>query len=654
MDEFNRRDFLKITGGITAGIGVGALASASPFRALQQAVEWTQNQFSPAKGSESFIPAVCSFCPSRCPVTLRMIGRRPVKAENRNAGCALSQLIIQSLHHPDRIRTPLKRSGKRGIRPFFAVSWESALNDIGSRLGTLISKDTSSSIASICGGSFSQTDILLESILLSAGTAHIYREPTLETLSAKPLSAVTEKNGVVQYDLEAADMLLCFGTDIFGGGFTAPDAANRFFKKLVSDKIPFIYIGSSKNRTASLASEFIPVKPGTESAAALGLILAMTERSPAKADPSNGSDLRKFFSEKLSKKDIETITGVSYDRLSSAASAFVRAKSPVSVAGLGGADCSASAALLSASLVLNGMAGAFGKTVFSKDGVLSRTRKESFNGLDAFIKESHDISMIFMHNANPVHKSPFGKLFADKCASAEMIVSFSPFFNDTDAYADYVLPAVYPIESAFAAMELAAPGKNLIHPCDALIRIAKTAGLGTPIDSAKEAERIYAPRKGTPSFQKAPIEIFAEECDRLRASASKSLNYPLTMIPLELSSVGDGSLMVYPYEEKNQPEYSIHKDELSVYMNPATAKKLGLHNGSSVEIQSERGTLESLRIMISGAYPPDTIAVPVGFGHDGMTRFADGKGVNMKRIASADIDPLTGFARWAATPVKCS
>ncbi|MGL4370470.1 MAG: molybdopterin-dependent oxidoreductase, partial [Spirochaetota bacterium] len=191
MDEFNRRDFLKITGGTAAGIGVGAVASASPFRALQWLVEWSQDQYVPAPGSEKYIAAQCGFCPSRCALSLRTAGKRAVKAENGNKGCALSQLVIQSLYHPDRIKTPLKRSGARGSGSFSPVSWESALAEIAESAHSLVSDGKTKHIASISPRCRTAETFLLESMLSAAGTPHIYREPSQEELSARAAAAVT-------------------------------------------------------------------------------------------------------------------------------------------------------------------------------------------------------------------------------------------------------------------------------------------------------------------------------------------------------------------------------------------------------------------------------------------------------------------------------
>ena len=61
--------------------------------------------------------------------------------------------------------------------------------------------------------------------------------------------------------------------------------------------------------------------------------------------------------------------------------------------------------------------------------------------------------------------------------------------------------------------------------------------------------------------------------------------------------------------------------------------------------------LDGLRVRLSNLYPTECVAVPVGFGHSGLTRYADGRGVNMKRIAAAAVDS-SGFALMYATPVR--
>ena len=48
------------------------------------------------------------------------------------------------------------------------------------------------------------------------------------------------------------------------------------------------------------------------------------------------------------------------------------------------------------------------------------------------------------------------------------------------------------------------------------------------------------------------------------------------------------------------------------------------------------------------------MAIPLGFGHESYTKYGNDKGVNPKKIMTADIDPLTGIADWWSTRVKIS
>ena len=651
MGDFNRRDFLKITGGIAAGVGVGAVASASPFKALQWLVEWSQDQYVPERGSEKYISALCGLCPSRCPVSLRMNGRRAVKSDNGNKGCALSQLIVQSLYHPDRITKPLKRSGSKGSGSFTEISWESAVSEITINMNSLISSGKSNRMAAVRSYQPSAEADIFESIIRSTGSPHCYREASHSSISAPAAAKVTGIHGGISYDLTSAGLIILFSADIFGGYWQNPAAMNELLLKTKSENTPIIYIGTNKTRTASLASRFIPIQPGTESLAALGIAAALMARGSG-GMPDNSTELRTFFKETLTRDQISAATGISASIYDDLASEYARAKNPTSVAGCGAADASGSSALYASTLMLNGMTGNFGKTVYQ---IPVQNSEKSYAGLDSFIKESHDIDMLFLYNTNPVHKSTLGKLFSDKISSVKTVVSFSPFISDSDMYADYIIPAYYPIESAFAAMELSAPGSGSVHPVDALIRIGKQlqGRISIPYESAASAEKGFSTSKGiSPSRIKAPIDIFAEEVSRIKTAETKKKNYPLSMMPIEFPSSGDGTVMAYPYMQKNHPDYLLHKEKLTVFLNHETAKTLGISEGESVEIQTERGSYSELRASLSGLYAPGVIAVPVGFGHKGLTRYADMKGCNIKQIASADIDPVTGYARWHITPAK--
>ena len=636
MSDFNRRDFLKVTGGITAGLGAGLLASASPFRALQLAVEWSQDQLVPEKGPESIVSSECGFCESHCPIRLRMIGSRAVKSDLVKGGCARAQLVVQSIHHPDRVRAPLKRKGRKGSGEFVPASWDEVIAHTGAQIKELVSSKSLNTIASISHGRISDESALLESALFSAGVTRLYREPSLETLSAAPLYTAAAGRGVIRYDLDSADTVLSIGYDLFSGGFSRPDAANRFFDRLVSGKARYYHIGSVKNRSASCAAEFIAVKPGTEEIAAFGIVRSLMTKSAGAI--GNASALSSFF-KTLAKDDFERLCGVSYERLEKIASLLAGSSSPLTIAGRGGYDAESSGTLAGASILIGAMTRSFGRTAF-----VSGTPNYPFAGIDGFASPEPP-SLAFIYEANPVHRSVNGENIAKALSRTQTVIAFSPFIDDTNRFADFIVPAGFPVPAS-EMMRLSPSGADMKDPCDVLRSILAAAGISAAASTSLQKETLTALRSVS-----ADIASFTADVERIRTMHSGSAKFPLMMIPAELPSVGDGSFLAYPYAIKNHPEFLLEKEELSVWMNPATAAKYGLSNGDSISLKSERGTLEGLRVRLSNLYPTECVAVPVGFGHSGLTRYADGRGVNMKRIAAAAVDS-SGFALMYATPVR--
>ena len=128
----------------------------------------------------------------------------------------------------------------------------------------------------------------------------------------------------------------------------------------------------------------------------------------------------------------------------------------------------------------------------------------------------------------------------------------------------------------------------------------------------------------------------------------------ISLMPFEVISVGDGDGLAFPYVHKTIDSDVYLLGKLKVHVNKKTAKKLKISQGSCIDITSPRGTVEGLSVHITDTIADDVIAIPLGFGHRGYTKYACGKGVNPKEIMSAEIDPLSGSAHWWITKVKIS
>ena len=96
------------------------------------------------------IPTICFNCESGCGLLafvdkedgqVRKFEGNPVHPGSRGRTCAKGPATLNQIQDPDRILTPLKRVGPRGSGQFEEVSWQDALEDIGSRIRTAFDED---------------------------------------------------------------------------------------------------------------------------------------------------------------------------------------------------------------------------------------------------------------------------------------------------------------------------------------------------------------------------------------------------------------------------------------------------------------------------------------------------------------------------------
>nr|WP_283814890.1 molybdopterin-dependent oxidoreductase [Bradyrhizobium diazoefficiens] len=97
--------------------------------------------FSDTCGACSRQPTICYMCSSECGIVThvsdgKVVGIFGDVGHPMNAGklCPKALAAPDLVHDPDRIRTPLRRTGPRGAGTFEPVSWEVALDDIARQL----------------------------------------------------------------------------------------------------------------------------------------------------------------------------------------------------------------------------------------------------------------------------------------------------------------------------------------------------------------------------------------------------------------------------------------------------------------------------------------------------------------------------------------
>ncbi len=221
----------------------------------------------------------CRFCGYLCGVTATVEDGRVVSVEpdpsrypydpRIQAGCVRWPRIVEFLDHPERINFPLKRVGSRGSGEWERVSWAEALDDIAARLKRLAEEYGPEALSSSIGGPHA-TYWPLHRFMSVFGT------PNNMGIGQICWNPVVWMNTLTfgwhleaDFDPSSTGALILWGTN-------PAESDNSAFWRAVRDYASaggtLIVIDPRRSRSARHASLWLPVRPGTDCALALGLI----------------------------------------------------------------------------------------------------------------------------------------------------------------------------------------------------------------------------------------------------------------------------------------------------------------------------------------------------------------------------------------------
>ncbi|MEW8370299.1 MAG: molybdopterin-dependent oxidoreductase, partial [Candidatus Thiodiazotropha sp.] len=276
--KLNRRDFIKssvATGGLIATSAMAPEAMAEDPPADGPAPK----PASPGKGE--WVPTVCQGCTSWCAAEAFVQEGRVVKVRGHHLSkssngyvCPRGHLAIGQMYDPDRIKVPMKRTNPkkgRGVDPkFVPVSWDEALDTIADKMMELRNNNETEKFMLMRGRYTYCRDVIYGAL------PRIFGSPN--NISHSAICAEAEKFGSYytegywdyrDYDLENSKYVICFGGDPIASNRQVPNAIRQWGKVL--DQATVVAVDPRLSATASKAHEWMPVKPGEDSALALAL-----------------------------------------------------------------------------------------------------------------------------------------------------------------------------------------------------------------------------------------------------------------------------------------------------------------------------------------------------------------------------------------------
>ncbi len=272
----SRRKFLKVTGLTMGGLTAGPLL----FSELMAVPGELLSKVSNGPGVETWINTVCRQCPGGCGISVRRIDNIPVYIKgnpifpvNRGGVCPMAHSSLEVLFNPDRIMNPLKQVGTKGLDNWKSESWDTVLNALIQRLKELIKNNQAYKIALLNGDDSPLMRSLCEHFMNGMRSPNYFEDDTLSINSiASRLSQNINEQPV--YDLANSRYILNFGSNFLEEGNSPvyyQQLIGRFRSKDKQSDIQLVHIDSRINLTGSNSDQWIPIRPGTYGALALGI-----------------------------------------------------------------------------------------------------------------------------------------------------------------------------------------------------------------------------------------------------------------------------------------------------------------------------------------------------------------------------------------------
>jgi menaquinone reductase, molybdopterin-binding-like subunit len=430
----------------------------------------------------------------------------------------------------------LKRIGERGAGKWQEITWDEAIKLVASRLKELRSKNAAHTLAVMNGDSSGLTTMLFERFLRQFGSPNYIDVPTgLDYGSTDAFYLMQGIKGGVVYDMEMANYLISFDSDLLQSFWSPVQVMNAFGytrrEKSIRGKI--VQVESRYSITAAKADEWIPIKPGTEAALALGMAHFIIKEGLYDKDfienhtfgfedwqdPSGKGHqgYKNLVLQNFSPGVVSDITGIPVESIVRSAKELAT-KSPALAIGTRG-DIYQQMAIHS----LNALAGNIDKpggvlTIknlpvldlsspeaddAARKGLqmipIARGDNGAFPLADRALSlfsqrvlqgKPYEVSTLFFYNCNPLFSNQQCEGLFQAMGKVPFIVSFSPYMDETTLHADIILPDHTNLEKwqssvtyTFQGFPVVGIGKPVVAPLyntrntvDVLIEIAKGVG----------------------------------------------------------------------------------------------------------------------------------------------------------------------------------
>jgi thiosulfate reductase / polysulfide reductase chain A len=265
--SISRRDFLKLGTAASVALAAGQFLPPQVAQAAREAGHLDAN-------GDGYVPSMCEMCVWRCGLLAKVKDGRVVKLEgnpenphSRGNLCPRGQSGLMNTYDPDRVLTPLIRVGKRGEGLFRKASWEEALDLVAGKM--LEIKQKYGPEAMVFSSTHNLSQPLFENLLYAYGSPNYGTQRSLcfnAMIVANLMTFGMEEPG---RSYENVKYIILTGRNLLEAISTSE---TQDLSHVIDQGVKVVYLDPRFTKTAAKASEWLPIRPGTDSAFHLALL----------------------------------------------------------------------------------------------------------------------------------------------------------------------------------------------------------------------------------------------------------------------------------------------------------------------------------------------------------------------------------------------
>ncbi len=224
---------------------------------------------------------VLGACPHDCPDTCSLVTTvedgvavrvqgNPAHPQTDGVLCTKVSRYTERSYHAERVLTPLKRVGPKGLGRFEPVSWDEALTDIAARLAAIAARNPEAIVPYSYAGTMGlvQSESMAARFFNKLGASFLDRTICAAAGGEGMVQTLGGKVGMKVENFAQAKLILIWGSNSIGSNLHFW----RYAQQAKRDGARLVCIDPRRTETAEKCHAHIALMPGTDAALALGLM----------------------------------------------------------------------------------------------------------------------------------------------------------------------------------------------------------------------------------------------------------------------------------------------------------------------------------------------------------------------------------------------